>query len=311
MVALDRAIGTGMISCARFRTAGDSTLVLATLMNAVGVMLANVYRRRASAIFATFFLMIALLSSPGASAARAAELGSPPHPSSIAAWVTQESDGKLPAIQVHSKAAKSETSAYGPGGRLLQKGNLAFEYDAKGRRTAKVKTLDDGALLRTEYEWDGRDRLRSIKKPDGTILRYSYDAFGRRVSKTLTRPGQPAERTAFVWDGEVLALELSATEGPRAFVHEPGTFEPFLQEQGGRIYLSVNDHLGMPKELVTTRGEIAWSAAHSAYGKVLKTHEDGSGASSPFRLLGQLAEEAEIPGDTLVCRPAVRLVHSQ
>ena len=47
----------------------------------------------------------------------------------------------------------------------------------------------------------------------------------------------------------------------------------------------------MPKELVTTRGEIAWSAAHSAYGKVLKTHEDGSGASSPFRLLGQVADD--------------------
>src|SRR5512133_782108 len=61
-------------------------------------------------------------------------------------------------------------------------------------------------------------------------------------------------------------------------------------------------HLGMPKDLVASDGAVAWSASHSAYGRIVSTYADpdaqaryGTAVKSPFRLLGQIAaEDAEL-----------------
>jgi RHS repeat-associated protein len=142
-------------------------------------------------------------------------------------------------------------------------------------------------------------------------LNYSYDAFGRRVHKIRRAADGALSNNNFVWDGEVLAAELDDQRGPRAFVHEPGGFEPILQQQGGETFLCVNDHLGMPKDLVSADGLVVWTAAHSAYGRVIAVDADlaakarygesasvtrgargtATGIESPFRLLGQVADE--------------------
>jgi RHS repeat-associated protein len=62
--------------------------------------------------------------------------------------------------------------------------------------------------------------------------------------------------------------------------------------------------LGMPKELIDGGGNLAWAAAHSAYGAVIATEgpddvavdggfvqSDGPRVESPFRLLGQVHDE--------------------
>ena len=79
---------------------------------------------------------------------------------------------------------------------------------------------------------------------------------------------------------------------PRASL-ETVSFAPLLQVEGGEVLTVVNDHLGMPKELVDTAGRVAWAAAHSAWGRVTEVQRDEGAAevSSPFRLLGQYADE--------------------
>jgi RHS repeat-associated protein len=173
-----------------------------------------------------------------------------------------------------------------------------------GGKAAAERRWVGASPERTEYEWDGRDKLRAVRKPDGTRLDYSYDVFGRRVSKTRSGGPLDAKRVEYVWDGEVLAWELDSEKGPRTFVHEPGSFAPILQQQGGETYLCVNDHLGMPKELIDGEGDLAWAAAHGAYGAVIATEgpndvavdggfvqSDGPRVESPFRLLGQVHDE--------------------
>jgi RHS repeat-associated protein len=207
--------------------------------------------------------------------------------SSIIEYVTQTNDGDVAAISVFTRPSQRVKAEYGKGGRLLKKREWSFEYDRRGRRIAKVRTL--GAITeRTEYDWDGRDKLRKVTKPDGTQLAYTYDAFGRRVSKTRSGGPLAEKRVEFTWDGEVLAFELDTETGPRAFVHAPGGFEPILQQQGGETYLCVNDHLGMPKELIDGAGRVAWAAAHGAYGAVIASEGDDRAVESPFRLLGQV-----------------------
>jgi RHS repeat-associated protein len=98
----------------------------------------------------------------------------------------------------------------------------------------------------------------------------------------------------FLWDGDVLAGELDPEAGPRFFVHEPGTFDPLLQQEQGAVFTYVNDHLGTPKELVDQDGRVAWAAAHSAWGRVLEVQRDPKAkqvVESPFRLSGQYHDE--------------------
>ncbi|WP_155798174.1 DUF6531 domain-containing protein, partial [Sorangium cellulosum] len=197
-----------------------------------------------------------------------------------------------------------------PGGVLRRTEAAAYEVDARGRRTAKVELAryrenhpNGGGVTEqelTRYRWDCRDRLREVRRPDGTRVLMTYDAFGRRVRKEVIGTavaGQPRV-VEFVWDGDVLAADIDSERGLRAFVHAPGTFVPLLQQQGGRVLTYVNDHLGTPRELLDPRGLVAWAAAHSAWGKVTEVWRDPisvlnhrTGVESPFRLLGQYADE--------------------
>ncbi|HEY2407232.1 MAG TPA: DUF6531 domain-containing protein [Polyangiaceae bacterium] len=232
---------------------------------------------------------------------------------SIVGWIIQQGDSAATATRAASPRAapQKDQAQVGPGNVLLRRGSTEYRYDARGRRTAKI-TLDKQSKKQTTlYDWDGRDRLRRILRPDGVQLNYSYDAFGRRVHKMRRSADGELHHNNFIWDGEVLAAEIDAERGPRVFVHEPGGFEPILQQQGGEVFLTVNDHLGMPKDLVSSDGLVVWSAAHSAYGRVVAVDADlaakaryGEQASStpgargtatpvesPFRLLGQVADE--------------------
>ncbi|WP_437622126.1 restriction endonuclease fold toxin [Sorangium sp. So ce1151] len=197
-----------------------------------------------------------------------------------------------------------------PGGVLRRTETAAYEVDAHGRRTAKVELAryrenhpNGGGVTEqelTRYTWDCRDRLREVRRPDGTRVIMTYDAFGRRVRKEVISTaavGRP-HRVDFVWDGDVLAADIDSERGVRTFVHAPGTFAPLLQQQDGRVLTYVTDHLGTPKELLDPRGLVAWAAAHSAWGKVADVWRDPisvlnhrTAVESPFRLLGQYADD--------------------
>lgn len=186
------------------------------------------------------------------------------------------------------------------GNLLVRTDKARYEYDARGCRTKKVAlvdTADERAGSVTQYQWDERDRLREVKKADGTRVLFTYDAFGRRVRKDVLPAGEGgAPRSVeFIWDADELASDNDTVRGARVFVHEPGTFIPLLQAERGEVFAVVNDHLGMPKELVDREGRIAWSAAHSAWGRVVEEHRDaarrGQSVASPFRLLGQYVDD--------------------
>jgi RHS repeat-associated protein len=152
-----------------------------------------------------------------------------------------------------------------------------------------------------------------VVTPEGLRVRFTYDAFGRRVRKdvlpTVAAPSDlftappaiaptPGRKSIhFLWDGDVLCEEQdSSKEEPvrkRVHVHVPGTFVPIAQVERGEMFGVVNDHLGMPKELVDASGRVAWRATHGAWGGLLAAARDAGAAEveSPFRLLGQYADE--------------------
>jgi RHS repeat-associated protein len=206
--------------------------------------------------------------------------------------------------EVGKKAAWSMA----PGNRLLATDKARYVNDRRGRRIQKVEREGaTGAERVSVYGWDSKDRLREVALPDGSRVRLTYDAFGRRVRKEVVPP-PPAELFAapaagrrtvsFLWDGDVLCEEQDSAKEERArkrvHVHEPGTFVPMVQAERGEMFGVVNDHLGMPKELVDETGRVAWRATHSAWGRVTGVERDPGaqeGVESPFRLLGQVEDE--------------------
>lgn len=186
-----------------------------------------------------------------------------------------------------------------PGNVLTRTDRATFEADDNRRRTKRV---DDRTGETTEYLWDCRGRLREVRFANGERVIYVYDALGRRIRKDF-HPAMPApsEDTAgalpppvrsahYLWAGQVLAAEIDVDGKARVFVHEPGTFRPLFQQEGGDVYAYVVDHLGAPKELIGPSGAVAWAGSRTAFGAPVEGDE-AAAVKSPFRLLGQYHDE--------------------
>jgi RHS repeat-associated protein len=187
----------------------------------------------------------------------------------------------------------------GAGNVLLSAGDTTFTYDARGRRVRSIESTPAAPPSTTELVWDSRDALRSAQLPDGTTVRLEYDALGRRIRKEVQAGGASATRTTdYVWDGDVLAMDIDSSGGERVFVHEPGTFLPLLQQERGEVLACLVDHVGTPTELISGDGTVIWSAAHYAWGEATDEYGDvgalgrfARAPKSPFRLLGQIADD--------------------
>ena len=189
-----------------------------------------------------------------------------------------------------------------PGDVLVATGDAKYTHDKRGRRTVRLELGrgdETGPAKVTDYVWDCRDRLREVRLPDGSRALYTYDAFGRRIRKEIV-PKEPGRSRVveLLWDDNALAVEIDSERGARAFVHFPGTLIPLLQQEKGEVFTYVNDQVGTPKELIDPAGRVAWAAAHSAWGRVIEAQSDpvgelnrGHKVNSPFRLLGQYADE--------------------
>ena len=220
------------------------------------------------------------------------------------------------------EVGKKAVWSLAPGNRLKASGSATYGNDGRGRRIQRVERADGKDLREnvptgdervTTYGWDSKDRLREVVTPEGLRVRFTYDAFGRRVRKDVLPKvaelsaifvEQPAEARAadrktvqFLWDGDVLCEEQDSSKEERCrkrvHVHVPGSFVPMAQVERGEMFAVVSDHLGMPKELVDASGRVAWRAAHGAWGGLLEALRDRDAAAveSPFRLLGQYADE--------------------
>ena len=214
-----------------------------------------------------------------------------------------EYDGAGSLVRALEGLAPGERPSAGweikPGNLVTRAGKTRFAYDARGRRVGKQGRSKDGKETATAYTWDVRDRLREVQLADGRRVTMTYDALGRRVRREVISATDPRPRvTVFVWDGDVLGADVEAERGARCFVHLPGTLTPLLQEERGEIFTYMHDHLGAAKELIDPSGAVVWAAAHSAWGQVTATHVDpvsernrGRRVESPFRLVGQYADE--------------------
>lgn len=142
------------------------------------------------------------------------------------------------------------------------KKEVIFEYDALGRRTAKIF---DGNI--TRWIWDGNTPLHE----------WAY--------KLSDRP-----KIVINEFGEVSKDNPEITENATTWVFDERSFKPAAKISDSKTESIITDYLGTPMEMYTTEGEQTWSVEYDVYGKIRK-QISGQKINCPFRYQGQYEDE--------------------
>ena len=194
------------------------------------------------------------------------------------------------------------------GDRLLIRGNTRFEYDALGQLVSKVETLDDGAERVWSYEWNLKQHLAAVVRPDGMRVEFTYDPFSRRTFKhvsvpdPLTRELKIVRTTRYLWHLDQLVLERqleplaggTLRETITTYLYGDATPSPMAQQRtvrergtetkGPWLFL-IGGQSEAPEELVDPSGVVHAHIDRSAYGVMV--HRPGAKEHTTVGFMGQ------------------------
>ncbi len=125
---------------------------------------------------------------------------------------------------VHAVDPSAPRRTYGPGGRLLTRGDEQFEYDADGQLIARYREADGERVEEWGYTYDAAGRLREVVRPDGHRVENVYDALARRVAQRVyDAENDVVVERRFVWSRDAVAHEVvtrGTTEQVRTYVFD-------------------------------------------------------------------------------------------
>ncbi|MEP0212322.1 MAG: RHS repeat-associated core domain-containing protein [Cellulophaga sp.] len=141
-----------------------------------------------------------------------------------------------------------------------------FEYDALGRRTAKINPLVKNRDNITRFLWDGNVPLH-----EWTYNHKDRPQLVVNSTGVLTYNNPEPFNNATTW------------------VFNEGSFVPTAKLVNGEHFSIVSDHLGTPIEAYNKEGEKVWACELDIYGKAIKF--TGDKTFIPFRYQGQYFDD--------------------
>ena len=138
---------------------------------------------------------------------------------------------------------------------------VSFEYDALGRRSAKI-----GKEEINRYLWDGNVLLHE----------WRYDKSERPVAELDEQ-------------GVLKIKNQEPTSDIITWVYEEGTFVPSAKLVNNERFSIVSDYLGRPVQAYSDTGILVWQTDYDIYGGLRDLK--GERAFIPFRQLGQYEDE--------------------
>ncbi|AVR97446.1 DUF6861 domain-containing protein [Pseudoduganella armeniaca] len=188
------------------------------------------------------------------------------------------------------------------GNRIRVYEDKRYDYDEHGNVVEKLI----GKHTRMRFEWNAAHQMVKssvARNSSDTVqtVRYAYDPFGRRIAKK-----DAFGVTRFVWDGNRLLCEQRGSHA-RTYVYGEDAFVPLARIEsivGGEVNSRAElihlqtDHLGTPRELTDSDGQVIWAAQYRAWGAKLAVvderltvtwTEDAASLTSvqPIRFQGQ------------------------
>ena len=169
------------------------------------------------------------------------------------------------------------------GNRLLMQGDKKFTYDKRGNLIQENRGKD-GKLV-TRYTYNANNQLVQLDK-NGQTTRYTYDPLGRRTTKQ-----DEFGTTHYHWAGDQLTQETRGQQ-TKTYIYEPNSFKPVALVQNEDLYHYHLDHLGTPKHLSNSAGNIVWQARYQTYGNAaVKEDENADSIENNLRFQGQYFDE--------------------
>ncbi|MFD0861154.1 DUF6531 domain-containing protein [Sungkyunkwania multivorans] len=172
--------------------------------------------------------------------------------------------------------------------------NVEFEYDALGRRTAKIiKAFSlggslEGAETITRFIWNGNVPLHEWSYDLSERPKLIADEWGI-LKKDKPEPiGDNSPPS-----GDLPPGKAGMSEGQRGlitWVFDEGTFKPAAKIVDGEHYSIITDYLGTPVEMYDSQGNQTWAVEYDIYGKIRKQIK-GKPHDCPFRYQGQYEDE--------------------
>ncbi|WP_406461332.1 DUF6531 domain-containing protein [Streptomyces sp. NBC_00111] len=170
-----------------------------------------------------------------------------------------------------------------------------YEYDASGRRTAKLRLSADGTTIteRSDFTWDGptlcEQTTVSDELPHAVTLTWDHDglrpvAQTERILAAVTQEAGDGRHGAQVRPLGGLHTMVRAS-GAAAAVGTPNGTGRTQPSVDSRFFAIVTDLAGAPCELVDEQGGIAWRSRRTLWGTT--TWASGSTAYTPLRFPGQ------------------------
>lgn len=202
-------------------------------------------------------------------------------------------------------------------------GNLAYAYDAAGRRISKTGSLatdlaptpstqpatfdannrqtsfngqalsyDANGNLTSDgtntYTWNARNQLTQISQGGVAELSYSYDALGRRTAKTVGNGIQ----AQYLYDGQNAVQEVQSTT-TNPILTGLGIDERFARNDvTGRTYF-LADALGSTIGLTDATGALREQYSYDPYGNV-GLSDATTGFTNPYQYTGRETDAPEL-----------------
>jgi len=122
---------------------------------------------------------------------------------------------------------------------------VSFEYDALGRRTAKIANKEifryfwDGNVLLHEWKYDIKERPKLVVVDEDNLV---YD-----------KP-EPIENLV-------------------TWVYEGGNFVPSAKIIGNEKFSIINDYIGRPIQAYSEEGNLVWETDYDIYGDLINLRE--------------------------------------
>jgi len=171
------------------------------------------------------------------------------------------------------------SASYNLGDQLQSFGNTSYTYDGNGRLSQKTTGTDV-----TTYDYDSQGRLKQVQTPDHTI-EYRHNALGNRVAKL--KDGQVVER--YLWQDKTTLLATYDGDGnlKQRFNYTLGHAPTSFTENGETYYL-LTDHLGSPRMITDSFGQVVKAIEYDAYGNVIS--DSNPGFEIPFAFASGLRD---------------------
>lgn len=164
--------------------------------------------------------------------------------------------------------------------RSWQKGD--WEYHWYGNGMLESVRRPDGSVVKMEYDALGR---RTAKIADGKINRYLWD--GNVLLHEWSYVEEERPKMGIDSKGQIAYDREEPVDNLVTWVYDQNNFNPSAKIAGDKKYSIISDYLGTPTQAYDEKGNVVWERELDIYGNPLK----GDNTFIPFLYQGQYYDE--------------------